>query len=185
MKETIYISCDIEANGPIPADNSMLSFGAAAFKSDGTLVSTFTANLDELPGTSPDEDTMEWWSKNEDAYLKTRLDTQDPRKAMHNFVSWVNNLNCKPIFVAYPAGFDFTYLYWYMMHFVGKSPFSFSALDIKSYVSAVLKKDYRECSKKNMPKRWFPENKHTHVSLDDAIEQGKLFINIMKEHISS
>ena len=30
MKE-IYISCDIESDGPIPGPNSMLSFGSVAF----------------------------------------------------------------------------------------------------------------------------------------------------------
>jgi len=69
------------------------------------------------------------------------------------------------------------------MHFVGRSPFSFSALDIKSYVAAMLKLSYRDATKRNMPSRWFPEEKHTHNALDDAIEQGKLFMNILKENV--
>ena len=44
MKE-IYISVDIETDGPIPGPNSMLSFGAAAFSDDGKLVDTHSANL--------------------------------------------------------------------------------------------------------------------------------------------
>ena len=28
------------------------------------------------------------------------------------------------------------------------------------------------------------KDKHTHIALDDAMEQGKLFINMMKEHLS-
>jgi hypothetical protein len=34
----IYISTDIEADGPIPGPNSMLSFGSAAFRADKTMV---------------------------------------------------------------------------------------------------------------------------------------------------
>jgi hypothetical protein len=30
-----------------------------------------------------------------------------------------------------------------------------------------------------MPKKWFDENKRSHVALDDAIEQGLLFCNIL------
>ena len=46
----IYVSTDVEADGPIPGPHSMLSFGSAAFRQDKTLVSTFSANLELLPG---------------------------------------------------------------------------------------------------------------------------------------
>jgi len=35
--------------------------------------------------------------------------------------------------------------------------------------------------KKNMPRSWFGKQPHTHVALDDAIGQGLLFCNILKE----
>ena len=38
----IYVSTDIEADGPIPGQNSMLSFGSAAYKADKTLVYDFS-----------------------------------------------------------------------------------------------------------------------------------------------
>ena len=40
----IYVSTDVEVDGPIPGPHSMLSFGSAAFLADKTLVSTFSAN---------------------------------------------------------------------------------------------------------------------------------------------
>ncbi len=49
---------------------------------------------------------------------------------------------------------------------------------------AVLKKEYRQSTKRNMPKRWFDKLPHTHVALDDAIEQGALFCNILKDNQS-
>ena len=45
----IYVSTDIEADGRIPGVFSMLSFGSAAYQADGTLLGTFTANLEQLP----------------------------------------------------------------------------------------------------------------------------------------
>jgi hypothetical protein len=56
-------------------------------------------------------------------------------------------------------------------------------LDIKTYASAMLKLPYREAVKRNMPKRWFSEKKHNHIAIDDAIEQGELFCNMMKENL--
>ena len=46
---------------------------------------------------------------------------------------------------------------------------------------ALLKKDYRETTKRNMPKHWFDDLPHTHNALDDAIEQGALFCNMLAE----
>ena len=67
------------------------------------------------------------------------------------------------------------------MRFVGESPLGHSALDVKSFVMAVLKTGYRDSSKESMPKRWFDELPHSHVALDDAIEQGALFCNMLSE----
>lgn len=180
---TTYISVDIESDGPIPADNSMLSLGAAAFKQDGTLIATFFSNLKPLENATPNKDTMDWWASNPVAYKAATDNAKDPEVVMKEFVEWVDNLDGSPVFVGYPATFDFGFCYWYMMHFVGRSPFSFSALDIKTYACSMLKTDYRKTTKRNMPKRWFSEDKHTHISVDDAIEQGKLFINMLKENV--
>lgn len=90
----IYISTDVETDGPIPGPHSMLSIGGAAYTADKVLLSTFSANLETL---------------------------------------------------------------------------------------AVLKTNYRESTKRNMPKRWFDDLPHTHVALSDAIEQGALFCNMLKE----
>ncbi|HKX30422.1 MAG TPA: exonuclease, partial [Blastocatellia bacterium] len=48
--DEIYVSTDVETDGPIPGIHSMLSFGSAAYRADKTLVETFTANLELLPG---------------------------------------------------------------------------------------------------------------------------------------
>jgi hypothetical protein len=182
-KQEIYISIDIEADGKIPGDSSMLSLGAAAFYPDGEMVSTFSINLETLPNAIPDKDTMAWWAQNDEAYQKSRKNVQDPKAGMTRFVQWVEALDGNPVALAYPAGYDWSWIYWYMIHFVGRSPFSFSCLDIKSYAMSMLKSPFRKTTKKNMPKRWFSKEKHTHVAVQDAIEQGELFINMLKENL--
>ena len=174
-KSEVFISVDIETDGPIPSDFSMLSLGAAVFDQTGNLLSTFSANLETLPGASQHPDTMEWWSKNQEAYNATRQNLIDPKLAMEQFTTWVKEQPGIPVCVGYPVFFDYQFLYWYLIHFTGDSPFSFSALDIKTYASAMLDLPYRKSTKKNMPKHWFPKDPHTHIAVDDAIEQGKLF----------
>ena len=178
----VYVSTDIESDGPIPGPNSMLSFGSAAFLPDGRRHSTFSVNLVELPGASPDPDTKAFWDKNPEAWAACRKEPVDPAIAMSQYVEWLNGLPGRPVFVGYPAGYDFLFIYWYLIRFAGKSPFSFSALDIKSYAMAMLKLPYRDSVKRNMPSRWFSKAPHTHVALDDAIEQGELFCNMLREN---
>ena len=180
----IYISTDVETDGPIPGPHSMLSFGSAAYTADKELVSTFSANLETLAGATAHPKTAEWRATQPEAWAACRTGLEAPEQAMQRYVSWIKSLKGKPVFVAYPAGFDFLFVYWYLMRFVGESPFSHSALDMKSFAMAVLKTDYRESTKRNMPKHWFDKLPHTHVALDDAVEQGALFCNMLKQNRS-
>jgi hypothetical protein len=175
----IYVSTDVETDGPIPGPHSMLSFGSAAFTSQKKLVATFEANLKTLPGASGHPETMAWWQKQPEAWAAHRQDAQDPETAMNAYLTWVKGLPGKPVFVGYPATFDFLFVYWYLIRFTGQSPFSFSALDIKSYAMAVLGTGFRETVKRRMPREWFDELPHSHRALDDAIGQGALFCNIL------
>lgn len=178
----IYVSTDIEADGPIPGPNSMLSFGSAAFTADGRQVGTFSANLELLPGAAGDPRTMEWWATQPEAWAACRGDLRAPVDAMKDYVAWLKELPGKPVFVAYPVAYDFMFVYWYMIRFAGESPFSHSALDIKTLAMAVLGTDYRDSTKRNMPAEWFPEDvPHNHVALDDAVGQGILFCNILAQ----
>jgi hypothetical protein len=172
----IYVSTDVETDGPIPGRNSMLSFASAAFDAAGTMVGTFTANLETLPEAAPDSATMTWWGRNPEAWQACRADPRDPGEAMADYRTWLEALSGKPVFVGYPAAFDFMFVYWYLIRFTGHSPFSHSALDMKSFAMAVLGTEFRGTVKRTMPRAWFGPGRHTHVALDDAIEQGELWI---------
>jgi DNA polymerase III alpha subunit (gram-positive type) len=178
----IYVSTDIETDGPTPGKHSMLSFGSAAFSHEGQLVSTFTANLKLLPEAAQNPDTMKWWATQREAWAKARENMRDPEAAMPDYVAWLKGLPGKPVFVAYPVAFDFSFMYWYLQNFAAENPFGYSALDIKTYAMAMLKSGYREASKQRMPRRWFKDLPHTHVALDDALEQGYLFCNMLAEN---
>jgi ribonucleotide reductase alpha subunit len=52
-----YVSTDIEADGPIPGGNSMLSVGSAAYTAAKELLGTFMANLETLPAAVADPKT--------------------------------------------------------------------------------------------------------------------------------
>jgi hypothetical protein len=179
--QEIYVSTDVEADGPIPGPHSMVSLGSAAFTAAGELLSTFSANLELLEGAASHPTTMDWWARNPEAWLRTRTDLEPPPAAMRRYVAWLKELPGRPVFVGYPAAYDFLFVYWYLIRFTGESPFSHSALDIKTFAMALLGLPYRDSTKRNMPRRWFSEARHTRVALDDAIEQGRLFCNMLAE----
>ena len=180
MAREIYISTDIETDGPIPGPHSILSLASAAYREDKTLVSTWSANLELLEGAAGHPETIKWWQSQPEAWAACRSDLQAPQAAMESYVAWIKSLEGKPVFVAYPAGFDWTFVYWYLIKFTGASPFSHSALDIKTMAMLLLDCGYRDATKKRMPRQWFDGQKHTHIALDDAIEQGELFCNMMR-----
>ena len=159
----------------------MLSMGSAAYLADKTLLGTFSVNFELLPGASAHPKTAEFWAQNPAAWHAARTDCRPPEEATLSYVKWLKALPGKPVFVGYPAAFDFLFVYWYLMRFAGESPFSHSALDIKTFAMATLKCDYRDATKRHMPKRWFDQLPHSHIALDDAIEQGALFCNMLRE----
>ena len=179
--DEVYISTDVETDGKIPGPNSMLSLGAAAFSPDGRRLGTFQRNLETLPEAQGDPDTMAWWGTQDEAWTAIRKDPEPPAKVMADYVAWVRSFGGKPVFVSYPACFDFLFTYWYLIRFTGDSPFSHSGLDIKTLAMAAMGTPYRGSTKRNMPKRWLSKHPHTHVPVDDAVDQGELFFAILRE----
>lgn len=180
----IFVSTDVETDGPIPGPHSMLSLGSAAYLADKTLVSTFEANLLPIEGAAGHPGTMRWWATQPDAWRACHENQRPAAEVMKDYLAWLKTLPGRPVFVAYPAAFDFMFVVWYLNRFAGENPFGWVALDIKTFAMSMLKIDFHHTVKNRMPRRWFDEGlPHTHRALDDAIEQGALFCNMLAEHL--
>ncbi len=187
-RKEIYFSVDIEADGPIPPTYSMLSFAAVAFEykdNEINIIGDKSYNLIRLFAAKQHPNTMKFWARFPEAYAKTRKYMVSPIWAMPDFAQWVEKISGekKAIFIGYPATYDFKWMDYYFYTFVGKNPFGFSALDMKSYASAILEHhNFSSTSKASMPKKWFKEGlPHTHVALDDALEQAHLFCSMKRQ----
>jgi hypothetical protein len=181
----IYVSTDVETDGPVAGVHSMLSFASAAFTAEKQMLSTFSANLETLPGFAADPKTAAWWATQPEAWAACRVAPEAASVAVPRYLAWLGALPGRPVFVAYPAAFDFSFVYWYLMRFGGENPFGYSTIDIKTYAMAMLRKPYRMCGKRSMPQRWLDPTPHTHIALDDAIEQGRLFCNMLAENLAN
>jgi len=178
----IYVSTDIEADGPIPGPYSMLSFASVAYRADKTRLSTYTANLQALPGATAHPDTLAWWAGFPDAWAACRRDPRAPEIVMPEYCAWLERLPGRAVFVGWPATWDFMWIYWYLVRFASARPFRENALDVRSYAMGMRKTDFRMTSRTYLPKRWFDQLPHTHVALDDALEQGATFCNMLAEN---
>lgn len=177
----IYVSTDVETDGPIPGPYSMLSIGCAAYLADKTLVGTFSANLETLPGATGHPRTMAWWETQKEAWDAHRKNCLSPEKAMADCLAWLRSLPGLPVFVGFPVTFDFMFVQWYLFRFTSSSPFRHSGIDLRTLGMALTNSNWQRTTKEHLPRRWWDPLPHTHVALDDALEQGAMFCNMLAE----
>lgn len=184
--DDLYVSFDVESDGPCPLDNSMINFGAVFYNSNGVYLNEYSVNLYPLSNATADPGTSAWWRSqfaiNPELEFELMKDRKYAFQAIPDFVRFSESVQEKHkgklVAMAYPAGYDWSFLYTYMLKFAGKSPYGFSCLDIKTYAMAKLGIPFHEAHKKNFPKHWFNKNlKHTHLGIDDAKEQAALFFS--------
>lgn len=196
MTTEMFYSVDIESDGDCPGTSSMLSIGIVSLDPETMEPhEEFYRTLKRLPDARPMNETMEWWDKFPQQWAETRKDPMEPAAVMLEIEEFVKtNLKAAsgafkkefvPVFVASPAGFDFTFYYYYAHRFLGRSVFGFSALDLKSYCMALLGCPYR-LVKRNRKPEWISDLPHTHNALEDARQQADEFRKILawrKEHL--
>lgn len=185
-RTSLYISVDIEADGPIPGPYSMISFGASvAGRQDGA--SYTAADPERLTFYRELRPISEEFVP--EALAVSGLDRDrlvregaDPAAAMAEFRAWVREVSAgaQPVMCGYPASFDWTFLYWYLIRFGGDSPFGHSGcLDMKTLYAVKARVPLRAAVKGRMPRELLSRRRHTHHALDDAIEQAELMSNLM------
>ena len=118
-----YFSADVETDGPIPGPFSILSFGLVyAGTFDGQHF-TRSQNYDktfyrELKPISKDfqPEALRVNGLDRDRLLR---EGHNPKSAMTEASRWIRDiaLPAKPVLVAYPLSFDWSWLYWYFIRF--------------------------------------------------------------------
>jgi hypothetical protein len=182
----IYISADIEADGPIPGAYSMLAFGLAVAASfDGLTftphdpaTATFYCELRPISDRH-DEDALTVSGLDRDRLLTTGV---EPEQAMRDAANWVETQTgeARAVMVGYPVVFDWMFLHWYFIRFAGRSPFGFSgALDVKTIYQQKARVTLDNAGRNDLPTQLRSSRPHTHNARDDAIEQAEIFNNLV------
>lgn len=161
------VMVDVEADGPIPGDYSMVSFGAVLVTP--ALDKTFYARLKPI--------SEQWVPEALAVSGHTRAETieqgSDPRFVMVQFDGWLKeNVQGRPMFIADNNGFDWQFINWYFHHFTGRNPFGFSSTNLGSLYKG-MQKSMRESFKH------LRRTKHTHHPVDDAKGNAEAMLHMI------
>jgi hypothetical protein len=116
-----YVIVDVESDGPIPAEFSMVCFGAVIF--DEVLDQTFYGQTRPISDRfSPEALSVSGFSREQ------HMRFGEPEGVMENFAGWLGkNSKGRAKFVSDNPAFDWQFINYYFHRFLGKNPFGFSA----------------------------------------------------------
>lgn len=184
----VYFSADVETDGPIPGPYSMLSFGlvfagtfdGARFARPSALAQHFYRELRPISS----EFQAEALKVNGLDRERLKLEGEFPGIAMSDAASWIRQIagHGRPVLVAYPLSFDWSFLYWYFIRFSKEgSPFSHSqCFDVKTAFAVKAHVPIAAAGRRRLNPNLRANGVHTHNALDDAIEQAEVFANLFE-----
>ncbi|MCK5918377.1 MAG: 3'-5' exoribonuclease [Cocleimonas sp.] len=165
-----YIMVDIEADGPIPSDYSMVSFGAVIV--EPSLKHTFYGKLKPI--------SEQWIPEALKVSGHSREETllfDDPKEVMHNFTTWIEQHtgNRRPLFISDNNGFDWQFINWYFHHFTGNNPFGHSSTNLGSLYKGACGSMFKNF-------KHLRQTKHTHHPVDDARGNAEALLKIFEQY---
>jgi hypothetical protein len=151
----VYVMVDVEADGPIPGDYSMVSFGAVLVKEG--LDRTFYGRLRPV--------SEQWIAEALAVSGFTREETlafDEPEAVMGHFANWLKeNAKGRAFFISDNNGFDWQFINWYFWRFTGGNPFGHSSTNLGSLYKGMVKDTFQNF-------KHLRKTPHTHNPVDDA-----------------
>jgi hypothetical protein len=162
-----YVMVDVEADGPIPGDYSMVCFGAVLVREG--LDCTFYGRLKPISGQwIPEALAVSGFTREE------TLGFDEPKPMMENFALWLKeNAKGRAFFISDNNGFDWQFINWYFWHFTGGNPFGHSSTNLGSLYKGMVKDAFQ--SFKHLRK-----TSHTHNPVDDAMGNAEALLEMKR-----
>ena len=163
-----YIMVDVETDGPIPADYSMICFGAVVV--DEQLDKAFYGQLKPI--------SEQWLPKALEVSGFTRQATlkfDEPKIVMELFRDWIqSHSKVRPILISDNNGFDWQFINYYFHHFLGNNPFGYSSTNLGSLYKGLVKdmtKNFKHLRK----------TVHSHHPIDDVKGNAEALLYLKNE----
>lgn len=163
-----YIMVDVETDGPIPGDYSMIAFGAVLV--DEQLNRSFYGQLKPISEKFiPEALAVSGFTRDQTNSF------DDPQTVMQNFDDWLKEVSPnRPSFISDNNGFDWMFICWYFHHFTGSNPFGHSSYNLGSLYKGIVKDTFKNF-------KHLRQTTHTHNPVDDAKGNAEALLTIKKE----
>lgn len=163
-----YIMVDIEADGPIPGDYSMICVGAVIVEPE--LNRTFYGRLRPISEKYiPEALAVSGFSRDE------TLAFDEPAAVMRAFGEWIaTNSKERALFISDNNGFDWQFINWYFHHFLGTNPFGFTSTNLGSLYKGLMKDTFVDF-------RHLRKTEHTHFPVDDAKGNAEALLEMKQQ----
>ena len=160
-----WIVVDVEADGPIPPDFSMICFGAVVV--EPTLTKHFYGEV------APISDRTNLAAAAISGISRAQHETfEDPEAVMRRFALWIKSASKgRPVFVSDNPAFDWQWINYYFHKFTGDNPFGYSARRISDLYSGLVKNAYA-------PWKHLRKTKHNHNPVRDAIGNAEVLLQM-------
>ena len=163
-----YFMVDIEADGPIPGDYSMVCLGAVIV--EPSLSRTFYGRTRPISDAYvPEALAVSGFSRAQHEGF------DDPAEVMGAFARWLDeSCSKRKVFIADNNGFDWQWINWYFHHFVGHNPFGFSSQNLGSLYKGLVRDTFQTF-------KHLRRTAHTHDPVDDARGNAEALLHMKRE----
>ncbi|MFN3198330.1 MAG: exonuclease domain-containing protein [Bradymonadia bacterium] len=163
-----YVMVDIESDGPIPGDYSMVCFGAVIVEPG--LSRTFYGQLQPISDRwIPEALAVSGFTREQ------TLAFPEPAAVMAQFAEWLEaECRGRKLFISDNNGFDWGFVNWYFHHFLGHNPFGFSSQNLGSLYKGLVGDTFKTF-------KHLRKTKHTHHPVDDARGNAEALLHMKQE----
>ncbi|HSI05458.1 MAG: exonuclease [Myxococcota bacterium] len=165
----MYVMVDVESDGPIPGDYSMICFGAIAV--EPSLSRTFYGRTRPISDRwLPEALAISGFTRQE------TLTFDEPAEVMDAFEKWLANLQARRlVFISDNNGYDWGFINWYFHHYLGRNPFGFSSQNLNSLYKGLTKNEVASF-------KALRRTEHTHHPVDDARGNAEALLAMAEQH---
>jgi DNA polymerase III epsilon subunit-like protein len=173
----IYICVDVETAGPIPGQYSLLSIGACTL--DDPPATLYIELKPTTQRNSPEAACVHQLS-----LARLMAEGMAPKQAMLRFEAWLDIQLTPvqlPVFVAFNAPFDWMFVNYYFIRYLGHNPFGHAALDIKALYMGLAGVPWSQTAWRFIEPDYIEGKNLTHHALQDALDQAILFKKLLSD----
>ena len=185
--QKVYMTINVESDGPDPALNNMLELSCVLHFENGTIIDELNIKFIPLPNRKPDQFTMlNFWNVNPDAWEWVNTGCIDVDTGMSQFIEFFEKYSklYSIRFVGDPASRDFVWLQEYYTNYA-----MFSTIKLFPYCRCLttMRKSYQKMLNLTDDESWILKNRmqngeenqyvsnRSHIGIERARKQAREF----------